>query len=158
MAAKPARVNAPPGRRAGPANAVRWHCRDGDESPVDTIQSIQPIQPMQRKANKRAARGRLLRSLRASVWAAVALVGLVGLAGCPAEQSERCRQLCKDLVSCVEESNTRLVIDGNECTTTCTSLERDPEGKALVDQYAACVRSRQGCEEQLTCNQLTGSQ
>lgn len=106
---------------------------------------------MQLEANISTALGRFLAG-------ALLAVSLVWLAGCPAEQSERCRTLCKELVTCVEAVETKLVIDENECTTTCTSLERDPEGKALVDEYAACVRSRSTCEEQLTCNQLAVSQ
>lgn len=77
---------------------------------------------------------------------------LVVLAGCPASQSERCKQICKELAVCVETlERTDLAIDENECTSTCTALERDSQGKKRVDEQVACVHSAASCEAKLAC-------
>lgn len=77
--------------------------------------------------------------------------------GCPAEQSERCRELCQDLATCVDsQGTTDLVIDEHECTSTCTALERDPEGKKQVDEYAQCMAKADGCSERIACDKAVG--
>ena len=88
---------------------------------------------------------------RALVSAALLSLPLV-FAGCPAGESARCRDLCQTVVTCIESLNQdEVVIDETECTITCTSLERDPEGKAKVDDYAACIRAATDCSAQLAC-------
>ena len=75
------------------------------------------------------------------------------LLGCPAGESARCRELCQQVVTCVEWSgNNDLVIDETECTTTCTALERDPQGRKKIDDYADCVNRAGDCDDQLKCN------
>lgn len=82
----------------------------------------------------------------------LALIGSLASAGCPAGESARCRDLCQTVVACVESLNQDdVVIDETECTITCTSLERDPEGKATVDAYAACVTQANDCPARLAC-------
>jgi hypothetical protein len=79
--------------------------------------------------------------------------------GCPAQQSERCRELCRDLTACVEnQGTTELVIDEHECTSTCTALERDPEGKKRVGQYAECVAKSDDdeCTARIACDKAIG--
>ena len=89
----------------------------------------------------------------------VALCGLLALAGCPAGESARCRELCQRVVACVEsQEKSEFVIDETECTITCTSLERDPEGRRRVDQYATCVREADGCAARLQCNEAAAGQ
>ena len=79
-------------------------------------------------------------------------MGLVTSAGCPAGESERCRTLCKTVVACVDKLNEdSAVIDENECTVTCTSLDRDPEGKTQVDAYAECMSYAADCQAKLAC-------
>ena len=85
------------------------------------------------------------------------VIALLGATGCPAGESARCRDLCKSVVACVEALNQdKVVIDETECTITCTSLERDPEGKQRVDEYAACVRNAD-CTKRLSCNEAPGA-
>lgn len=88
---------------------------------------------------------------RTGAFVASALL-LTLAAGCPAGESARCRDLCQHVVACVESLNQDdVVIDEAECTTTCTSLDRDPEGKATVDAYAACLRQASDCAAKLAC-------
>lgn len=96
--------------------------------------------------------------LAMSTWArirlaAVALVWSTALTACPAGQSSRCRDLCQTVVACVESlDKSDVVIDETECTITCTSLERDPQGKNKVDEYALCLQNAKDCEARLSCN------
>ena len=74
------------------------------------------------------------------------------LSACPASQSSRCKDICTELVTCIEtRGRTDVAIDENECTSTCTALERDSEGKKRVDAHAECVRKASTCEAKLAC-------
>jgi hypothetical protein len=88
-------------------------------------------------------------------WLGLLLGGTL-LCACPAEQSSRCRELCQSLVKCADDQeHVIMVIDENECTTTCTALERDPEGKKRVDQYALCADKATDCAARLQCRQAS---
>jgi hypothetical protein len=77
---------------------------------------------------------------------------LAALSACPASQSSRCKEVCQQQVQCIEDlGRTDIRIDQNECTSTCTALERDAEGKKRVDAHAACVTKASNCEDKLAC-------
>jgi hypothetical protein len=77
---------------------------------------------------------------------------LAALSACPASQSSRCMKICQEQVECIEKlGRTDIRIDQNECTSTCTALERDTEGKKRVDAHAACVDKASDCDAKLAC-------
>jgi hypothetical protein len=77
---------------------------------------------------------------------------VAALAACPAPQSSRCKEICQEQARCIEElGRTDIRIDQNECTSTCTALERDVEGKKRVDAHAACVEKASDCDAKLAC-------
>lgn len=73
--------------------------------------------------------------------------------GCPAPQSSRCKDVCRRMVMCIEALDRQdIAIDENECTATCTTLERDVEGKKRVEEHAQCVdKADNDCEALLAC-------
>lgn len=83
----------------------------------------------------------------------MSIMAVAWLAACPASQSSRCKELCHSMVKCIETLEaTDVDIDETECTATCTALERDTEGKKLVDEHARCVASAgDDCEALLAC-------
>lgn len=100
----------------------------------------------------------MTRALALALAVAVALVGSIAIAvvlsACPASQSQRCRDVCRRMVKCIETLDRKdIAMDENECTTTCTALERDSdEGKKRVDEHVQCVSAADGkCEAILAC-------
>ncbi len=80
------------------------------------------------------------------------LLALAVLAGCAAPRSQRCREMCRREARCVDTSEeTELTFDADECEAACTALERDAEGKRLVDDHATCLGQAESCEQVLAC-------
>lgn len=81
------------------------------------------------------------------------LAFLVTVAGCSSSPSEECKQVCRREAECADEMNDpNLKIDQDECTTVCTALQRDPEGRQIVDEHVACVAAAGSCEDVLACS------
>ena len=80
-------------------------------------------------------------------------IALFAITACPASQSSRCKKLCQRQIECIESLARDYVrIDKHECTSACTVLERDSEGKKRVDEFAACVDNAANCEALLNCH------
>ena len=81
------------------------------------------------------------------------LLVMLALVGCPSSQSSRCKKLCQSQIECVEKlARDDVRIDETECTSACNALERDSDGKKLVDDFATCIASAAGdCEQILAC-------
>lgn len=81
------------------------------------------------------------------------LLAFVAFAGCSSSPSEECKQVCRREAECADEMNDpNLKIDQDECTTVCTALQRDPEGRQLVDRHVECVAAADSCEGVLACS------
>ncbi len=73
---------------------------------------------------------------------------LAALAGCTEPRNEACRKVCEQEASCYDSvDNYRF--DQDECTTACSALMRDAEGKKFVDNHIKCVDEHPGCDELL---------
>jgi hypothetical protein len=73
-----------------------------------------------------------------ALLAAIALLAV----GCSQPRSQRCRDLCALEARCAEEQDENAkgqTFDEGECVAACTALERDNEGRARVDEHAACL-------------------
>ena len=91
---------------------------------------------------------RLLRGLRCAALAAALVVG----AGCAAQRSERCQQICSRQGECAESDEAKgQNFDQSECVSACAALERDTEGKPIVERHEECMRKAQTCDEVLAC-------
>jgi hypothetical protein len=77
---------------------------------------------------------------------------LVLLAACPSSRSPRCKQICQRESQCIREQR-RLDIhfDEAECIAACTVLDRDGEGRRIVDEHAGCIERAGACEAVLEC-------
>lgn len=83
----------------------------------------------------------------------LALLAVVVMLGCSSSPSEECKQVCRREAECADEINDpNLKIDQDECTTVCTALQRDPEGRELVDRHVECVGAAGSCEAVLACS------
>jgi hypothetical protein len=99
--------------------------------------------------------------VRLSLALALALAGLV--AACTSERaSPECKEVCRKQARCMEEQRGEAAtagpaaeqnkFDQSECIAACTSLQRDREGRKLVDQHVACVqRVKDACPALLAC-------
>lgn len=72
---------------------------------------------------------------------------------CTTPQNSRCKELCQRQIECTElEEQKKALIDEHECTSACSALDRDSEGKKLVDSYAACIEAAgKDCRAVLAC-------
>jgi hypothetical protein len=107
-------------------------------------------------------RGRLSRAARPG-YAPCVRVALVGIlvslaAACGSESDTRCKTVCEVEARCVEESpdGDQPKFDPGECTAACRALDRDKEGKTLVDDHVQCVNDsmvagRPDCAKVLAC-------
>jgi hypothetical protein len=83
------------------------------------------------------------------LWIAIALALVVG---CAESHSPRCKQVCEREAECIEQlGDERERLDKAECASQCTSLERDREGKELVDQHLECAAAALTCAQLLAC-------
>jgi len=90
------------------------------------------------------------------VTVAVCLAGWP--AGCTNSPNSRCKQLCQRQIECIEQQDLkrqaieRPFIDEHECTSACTALDNDSEGKKLVDAHGSCVElAGEDCSAVLAC-------
>ncbi len=77
---------------------------------------------------------------------------LLSLWGCSSARSPRCKELCRQEALCVSELN-RLdsSFDETGCFDACIALERDSEGRKLVDAHEACVNAADTCLAKMSC-------
>jgi hypothetical protein len=77
---------------------------------------------------------------------------LVIVAACSSSRSPRCKEICQRESQCIRELR-RLDIhfDEAECIAACTVLDRDSEGRRIVDQHAQCIERAGQCEAVLQC-------
>jgi hypothetical protein len=82
--------------------------------------------------------------------------------GCTSERSSpECKEVCRKQARCVDKKseaaaaagqNDQNRFDQTECIASCTSLQRDREGKRLVEQVRACVAGAgEDCDALLAC-------
>lgn len=50
-----------------------------------------------------------------------------------------------------EDEDDRNKFDTNECVAACTALERDTQGKKLVQKHMTCARAAKDCTALLAC-------
>jgi len=87
------------------------------------------------------------------MWRRLALLTIAAtLAACSSSPSKRCQDVCQREAYCTEElRDPNLKIDADECTSVCTALERDNEGKKIVDQHIECAKAASDCRSLLAC-------
>ncbi len=68
------------------------------------------------------------------------------LAGCTEPRNEACRKVCEREASCYD-SVDNYKFDQDECTTACSALMRDGEGKEFVQQHIKCVDDAPSCDD-----------
>jgi hypothetical protein len=84
----------------------------------------------------------------------LALVWLlcVAASACADAKSPRCKQICDHEARCAgEDEEPRRKFDEAECVEACTLLERDAQGRKLVDRHAACVEAAATCDDVAAC-------
>ena len=86
------------------------------------------------------------------------LVLILLVTACATERaSEQCKEVCKREAQCVEQMNEEKKdgpeqkFDQSECIAACAALERDAEGKKLVEKHVACAASAADCTALLSC-------
>ena len=87
---------------------------------------------------------------------AVIALAIAALSGCSEAQSERCRDVCQQETECAaksgEASDDGFKYDQDECIAACVALERDPDGKMLVDKHIECAKKAgTSCASLLQC-------
>jgi hypothetical protein len=93
---------------------------------------------------------------------ALVLAVAVAVAACSAPRSARCKKVCEVYDDCTESTEIGAVardeldravkFDETECVAACAALDRDAEGRLLVDQHIACVeRAGTDCKQVLAC-------
>jgi hypothetical protein len=96
---------------------------------------------------------RSARSLLAVLAAAVS--STIALAACDSGPASRCAQICELEARCADVNRPegdKPRFDTGECTSACKALERDDEGKKLVNKHADCVRQHASdCAAVLAC-------
>lgn len=92
-----------------------------------------------------------MRSL-AFVIAAAAVVAAAGAAGCTEPRSAPCTQVCKREAECLDELNSKLPFNVNECIAACAALEQDQTvNGAKVKRHIECVNRQPTCAGVLEC-------
>lgn len=89
--------------------------------------------------------------MRPVLFASFALA-LAILAACSSSRSPRCKEICQRESQCIREVRQIDVhFDEAECISACTVLDRDSEGKRIVDEHAQCIGRASECEAVLQC-------
>lgn len=74
------------------------------------------------------------------------------LAACTEPRSEACKEVCKREAECIEETNSKMLFDEQECVAACSALERDATvNAAKVQRHVDCVNRQQSCTAVLEC-------
>lgn len=77
---------------------------------------------------------------------------LAALAACSSTRSPRCKEICQREARCIRElRSTDIPLDEAECISACTVLDRDSEGRRIVDEHAQCIQRAGTCEAMLAC-------
>lgn len=83
-----------------------------------------------------------------------ALMG-IGLSACTAPQSERCKKVCQLETECAAQPKIQresIPYDLDECVAACIALERDSDGRHLVEQHVECTKKAEGsCDQLMKC-------
>lgn len=89
--------------------------------------------------------------LRSACWSLLLLTLLSP--SCTSSRSPRCKVICQQEAGCIHElRELDIDFDEAECIAACTALDRDSEGKQLVEQHEQCVNSAgSNCEAMLQC-------
>jgi hypothetical protein len=86
---------------------------------------------------------------------ALILVGLLA-AACGSGPASRCEAICDQEARCAddvsEKGAPRAKFDAGECSVACKALDRDAEGRALVDKHILCVEHAATCAAKLACD------
>ena len=83
----------------------------------------------------------------------VSVLALVLAAGCSASKSPRCKAMCEREAQCVaEREQPEARFDEGECVVSCSALERDDEGRELVDRHEACLEEATSCADVFACD------
>ncbi|ACY12689.1 hypothetical protein [Haliangium ochraceum] len=90
--------------------------------------------------------------MRILAYALSAFMGFA-LVACSSSRSPRCKQICQQESKCIRElGRVDMHFDEAECIAACTVLDRDGEGRRIVDEHAQCVSSAAGeCSTLLRC-------
>ncbi len=89
--------------------------------------------------------------MRTALYALAALCSLT-VSACSSSQSPRCQELCQQEARCVRELRpVEFPFDEAECIAACTVLDRDPQGRRIVDEHTTCVNAASSCEGILQC-------
>ena len=82
-------------------------------------------------------------------------LSLLALSACGSNGSEACKDVCKREAECAEKrvaaGDESAKYDQNECTAACVDLERDSQGKELVENHIRCAKQAKTCAELLEC-------
>lgn len=84
----------------------------------------------------------------------VALIVLITLAACSEPRSEDCKSVCQRETDCAEQQSNLVEnypYDLDECVAACVALERDKEGKLLVERHVECAKKATDCDELMEC-------
>jgi hypothetical protein len=78
------------------------------------------------------------------------------LAGaCDAGGSKRCKAVCRRHAECADKrvaaGDESAKYDVDECIAACVNLERDNEGKKIVDRHIECAKNAASCDELAAC-------
>jgi hypothetical protein len=93
---------------------------------------------------------------------ALVLAVAFAVAACSAPRSARCKEVCEIYDDCSEspaiaaaagdELDRVVKFDETECVAACAALDRDAEGRLLVDRHIDCVERAGGdCHQVLAC-------
>ena len=75
-----------------------------------------------------------------------ALLFAAAMTGCTEPRNEACRKICEQEASCYDSvDNYRF--DQDECTTACSALMRDNQGKQYVQRHIDCVNDNSSCDD-----------
>lgn len=86
-----------------------------------------------------------------------AILGLVigTTAACTQPNSTRCKQICAQEAECLETQGPRegeSAFDEGDCVAACSDLERDSEGRGVVERHADCTtKAANNCAAILAC-------
>lgn len=83
-------------------------------------------------------------------------IACLAACACSKPQSERCRNVCQQESVCAagaaEASNDEFKYDQDECVAACVALERDSDGKQLVEKHVECAKKAgHDCQALMAC-------
>lgn len=77
---------------------------------------------------------------------------LAMLVACSSSPGSRCKEICQREARCIRELRpVDIHFDEAECVSACTVLDRDSEGRRIVDEHAECIQRAGTCEAMLAC-------